>query len=158
MPWPPSPGVCAPSPGSTGTPSRRRSSRTRPPHVRWPRPDHEPHATDLDRNAPGALLVAAGLGRAAKRAQISLLALNGPRVSKGIGADIEDPGLERGRRTLVITRKGGKVVTIPLAPRTARALSIWPSASGPLLTVGDGRRLDRHAAYIVAALVTGAGQ
>jgi hypothetical protein len=27
-------------------------------------------------------------------------------------------GVERGHRTLVITRKGGKVVTIPLAPRT----------------------------------------
>jgi integrase/recombinase XerD len=33
-------------------------------------------------------------------------------------------GLERGHRTLVITRKGGKVVTIPLAPRTARAIDL----------------------------------
>jgi integrase len=42
-------------------------------------------------------------------------------VSEATGADIEHLGLERGHRTLVITRKGGKVVTIPLAPRTARA-------------------------------------
>jgi hypothetical protein len=50
----------------------------------------------LDRNELGALLVAAGLGPPAGHALLSLLALNGLR-----------------------TRKSGKVVTIPLAPRTA---------------------------------------
>jgi integrase len=59
-----------------------------------------------------------------------LLALNGLRVSEATGASLEALGLERGHRTLVITRKGGKVVTIPLAPRTARAIdlavaSVW---------------------------------
>jgi integrase/recombinase XerD len=38
--------------------------------------------------------------------------------------DIEHLGLERGHRTLTITRKGGKVVTIPLAPRIARAIDL----------------------------------
>jgi len=33
------------------------------------------------------------------------------RVSEAAGADIEHLGLERGHRTLTITRKGGKVVT-----------------------------------------------
>ena len=89
-------------------------------HVRRPRLDYESHATALDRNELGALLVAAGLGPPAEHALISLLALNGLRVSEATGADIEHLGLERGHRTLVITRKGGKVVTIPLAPRTAR--------------------------------------
>jgi integrase/recombinase XerD len=84
-------------------------------HVRRPRLDYESHATALDRNEVGALLVAAGLGEAAEHALISLLALNGLRVSEATGADIEYLGLERGHRTLVITRKGGKVVTIPLA-------------------------------------------
>jgi hypothetical protein len=37
---------------------------------------------------------------------------------------VEHLGLDRGHRTLTITRKGGKVVTIPLAPRTARALDL----------------------------------
>jgi len=50
---------------------------------------------------------------------MSLLALNGLRVSEATGADIEHLGQERGHRTLVVTRKDGKVVTIPLAPRTA---------------------------------------
>jgi site-specific recombinase XerD len=77
-------------------------------HVRRPRLDYESHATGLDRNELGALLVAAGLGRPAEHALNSLLALNGPRVSEATGANIEAPGVERGHRTLVITRKGGQ--------------------------------------------------
>jgi site-specific recombinase XerD len=46
-------------------------------HVRRPRLDYESHATGLDRNELGALLVAAGLGPPDEHALISLLALNG---------------------------------------------------------------------------------
>ena len=79
---------------------------------------------------------------------ISLLALNGLRVSEATGADIEALGLERGHRTLTILRKGGKVVTIPLAPRTARAidLAVGERCDGPIFCGNDGLRLDRHAA------------
>jgi integrase/recombinase XerD len=103
-------------------------------HVRRPRLDYESHATGLDRNEAGALLVAAGLGPAAEHALISLLAINGLRVPEATGANIEALGIERGHRALVITRKGSKVVTIPLAPRTARAIE---------LAVGERRRRDR---------------
>jgi len=121
-------------------------------HVRRPRLDYESHATALDRNEVGALLVAAGLGLAAEHALISLLALNGLRVSE----DLENLGLERGHRTLVITRKGGKVVTITLAPRTARAidLAIGERTEGPLFLATDGRRLDRHGAARIVRRVT----
>ena len=92
--------------------------------------------------------MAAGLGAAAERALISLLALNGLRVSEATGADIEGLGVERGHRTLVVTHKGGKVVTIPLAPRTARAidLAIGERSEGPVFLAADGRRLDRRGA------------
>jgi site-specific recombinase XerD len=126
-------------------------------HVRRPRVDYESHATALDRNEVGALLVSAGLGPATEHALISLLALNGLRVSEATGADIEHLGLERGHRTLVITRKGGKVVTIPLAPRTARAidLAIGERTAGPLFLAADGRRrLDRHGAARIVRRVT----
>ena len=117
-------------------------------HVRRPRVDYESHAVALDRNELGALLVAAGLGAPSEHALISLLALNGLRVSEDTGADIGHLGLERGHRTLTITRKGGKVVTLPLAPRTARAidLAIGERTSGPVFLAPDGRRLDRHGA------------
>jgi integrase/recombinase XerD len=110
--------------------------------------DYECHAVALDRNELGALLVAAGLGPSTEHALISLLALNGLRVSEATGADIEHLGLERGHRTLTITRKGGKVVTIPLAPRTARAidLAVGERTGGPVFLAADGparRRADR---------------
>ena len=113
-------------------------------HVRRPRLDYESQATGLDRNELGAMLVAAGSGPPGDHALISLLALNGLRVSEAAGA----LGLERGHRTLVISRKGGKVVTIPLAPRTARAidLAIGERCDGPIFLTADGRRLDRHGA------------
>src|SRR5690349_15995482 len=129
-------------------------------HVRRPRLDYESHATGLDRNELGALLAAAGLGPPAEHALISLLALNGLRVSEATGADVEALGTERGHRTLVITRKGGKVVTIPLAPRTARAidLAIGERSEGPVFLAADGRRLDRHgAARIVRRVARRAG-
>ena len=101
-------------------------------HVRRPRLDYESHATGLDRNEVGAMLVAAGLAGARDHALISLLALNGLRVSEALGADIEDLGLERGHRTLTILRKGGKVVTVPLG-----------AADGPGHRSGGRRTLRR---------------
>jgi integrase/recombinase XerD len=48
----------------------------------------------------------------------------------------------------VITRKGGKVVTIPLAPCTARAIDLAVSEhlEVPIFFGPDGQRLDRHGA------------
>ncbi len=57
-------------------------------------------------------------------------------------------------------RKGGKVVTIPLAPRTARAidLAIGERVNGPIFLGRDGARLDRHATWrIVRRLARKAG-
>ena len=129
-------------------------------HVRRPKLDYESHATGLDRNEVGAMLVAAGLGGAQDHALLSLLALNGLRVSEATGANIEALGLERGHRTLTILRKGGKTVIIPLAPRTARAidLAVGERSEGPLFLGADGQRLDRHAAArIVGRIARRAG-
>jgi len=123
--------------------------------VRRPRLDYESHAVALDRNEVGALLVAAGLGSAAEHALMSLLAVNGLRVSEALDADIDNLGIERGHRTLTILRKGGKIVTIPLAPRTARAidLAIGERLEGPIFLRGDGQRMDRHGAGRIVARV-----
>ena len=129
-------------------------------HVRRPRLDYESHAIGLDRNEVGALLVAAGLGAANEHALFSLLAINGLRISEALGANIEALGLERGHRTLTVLRKGGKTVTIPLAPRTARAvdLAIGERMDGPIFLRPDGKRMDRHcAARIVRRVARRAG-
>jgi integrase len=129
-------------------------------HVRRPRLDYESHAVGLDRNELGAMLVAAGLAGARDHALIALLALNGLRVSEAIGANIENLALERGHRTLTVVRKGGKTVTMPLAPRTARTvdLAVGERFEGPVLLGSDGERLDRHAAArIVRRIAKAAG-
>jgi len=129
-------------------------------HVRRPRLDYESHAIGLDRNEIGAILVAAGLGTAAEHALISLLALNGLRVSEATGADIELLSTQRGHRVLAITRKGGKKSIAPLAPRTARAidLAIAERCDGPIFLTPAGQRLDRHgASRIVRRIARRAG-
>ena len=118
----------------SGGPAGRRAITSRRPR---PAPD------------PGGC---AGAVRRTGSTQCGLLgpgtALNGLRVSEATGADIEHLGLERGHRTLTITRKGGKVLTIPLAPRTARVIDLATGerCDGPVFLTHDGRRLDRHGA------------
>jgi len=129
-------------------------------HVRRPRLDYESHAIGLDRNELGALLVAAGLGGHQDHALMSLFILNGLRVSEATGANIEALALQRGHRSLTVLRKGGKLVTIPLAPRTARAidLAVGERVEGPIFLAASGRRLDRHgAARIVRRTARRAG-
>ena len=117
-------------------------------HIRRPRIDYESHVAHLDRTELGAMLVTAGWSSARDHALVSLLALNGLRVSEAIGANIEALGQERGHRTLTVLRKGGKLVTMPLAPRVARAidLAVGERLEGPIFIDTDGLRLDRHAA------------
>ena len=123
------------SPGSITTPPKRNSSTTRPPRT--------------SNGESGALLVAAGLGPPTEQALISLLALNGLRVSEATGADIEHLGrqrpLRRGRhgiRDRPQRRGSGRVMPVPLTgPGPCRGeaacalaglrASPWSSSSSP---------------------------
>jgi site-specific recombinase XerD len=117
-------------------------------NVRRPKVDPESRTLGLDRNELGALLVQARLGSPRDHALISLLALNGLRISEALGADIDDLDIDRGHRTLRIVRKGDKQVTIPLAPRTTRALDLYigQRVTGPIFLGAAGGRMDRYAA------------
>jgi integrase/recombinase XerD len=55
----------------------------------------------------------------------------------------------------MILRKGGKIVTIPLAPRTARAidLAIGERLDGPIFTVPTASVWTRHVAGRIARRV-----
>ena len=94
-------------------------------HVRRPRLDYESHAVGLDRNELGALLVAAGLGSPAEHALISLLALNGLRVSEATGADIEHLGLAHRGHGQTGSRCN------PLYSLTRARSSAWATATAP---------------------------
>src|SRR5215471_13418313 len=67
-----------------------------------------------DRNGFGAL-VAAGLASARQHALVSLLSINGLRVSEALGSVIEPLGIERGHRTLTAAQ-GRQDRHDPLAP------------------------------------------
>jgi len=129
-------------------------------HVRRPKLDYESRAVGLDRNEVGALLVAARLAGVRDHALVSLLALNGLRISEALGGNIEDLAVERGHRTLRILRKGGKPVTIPLAPRTASAIDlvVGERLEGPLFVAVTGGPLDRHAAARIVKRLSRAGK
>ena len=67
----------------------------------------------------------------------------------GVGAGICDAMAIQAPDGLAgIHPQGGKVVTIPLARRTARAidLAVGERTGGPVFLAADGRRLDRHGA------------
>jgi site-specific recombinase XerD len=117
-------------------------------NLRRPKVDYESRTLGLDRNELGAFLVQAGLGSPRDHALASLLALNGLRISEALGADVDDLDFERGHRTLKIVRKGGKQTTIPLAPRTSRALDLYigERTTGPIFLGAKGGRMDRYAA------------
>lgn len=129
-------------------------------NVRRPKVHDESRTLGLDRNELGALLVQAGLGDLRHGALMTLLALNGLRISEALNADIGDLSTERGHRTLAIVRKGGKHVTIPIAPRTGRALDLYigDRTVGPIFLGVGGGRMDRYCAdRMVKRLVKRAG-
>jgi site-specific recombinase XerD len=108
-------------------------------HVRRPEQNYESTTLGLDRNELGGFLVQAGLAGGRDHALACLLALNGLRISEALGADIADLDHNRGHRTLFIHRKGAKTATIPLAPRTARALDLYigERTDGPIFMNHD---------------------
>jgi integrase/recombinase XerD len=81
-------------------------------------------------------------------ALVAMPGLLGLRIFEATGADITDPGEERGHRVLRVSGKGTKVVLIPLPPAVARAIdrAIATRTSGPILLNSRGARMDRHAA------------
>ena len=129
-------------------------------NVRRPRLRQESTMNGLDRNELGAFVVQVGLSGARDHALACLLALNGLRVSEALNTDVDDVGLERGHHTLRVNRKGGKIVIIPLAPRTARTvyLAIGERSEGPIFVTDTGDRMNRHqAARVVRRLARHAG-
>ncbi len=93
-------------------------------------------------------------------ALILLLVGTGLRREEAARLQIADLAQHLGHWTLRITRKGGKVAVIPLAPRTARAidLAVGERIEGPIFARASGERLDRHSAgRIVRRVVRRAG-
>jgi len=102
-----------------------------------------------DRGELAASLYCAERVSPTRAALAVLLGLNGLRVSEACGANVEDLGIERGHRTPRVVGKGNQPATVPLVPRTARAvdLAVGERATGPILVRRDGGRLDPRTAH-----------
>ena len=118
-------------------------------YVKRPKVGTETTSTGLDRDELHALLAAAAAAGPRTHALVLLLALNGLRVSEALSAKVEDLTTERGHHVVRITRKGGKGQTVPLAPRTAEAISALTAArtSGPIFSTSTGKPMDRPAVW-----------
>lgn len=117
--------------------------------VRSPGFSNESVALGMDMDT--VLLLVGGAKQANKRlyALVSLLALNGVRISEALNADIEDLGQSRGVTTLQIVRKGSKTATIALSEPVCVAITDYVSNrdTGPIFVTTTGKRWDRVAAW-----------
>lgn len=127
--------------------------------VKRPKVSDESPRFGLDKDEARALLAASDR-KPRDHGLAALLLLNGLRVSEALAADVDDLSHERGHRTLRLTRKGGKIVVVPLAPRTAAAVDalVGDRTEGPIFQTRTGARLDRHAAWkVIGRLARAAG-
>jgi integrase/recombinase XerD len=114
-------------------------------HVRRPKVGTDTVSTGLDADEMTALIHAAQADSPRSRALVLLLGMNGLRISEVLDADVVDLTTERGHRVLLITRKGGKKATIPMAPRTSEAVDAYVGerVAGPLFVTATGKRWER---------------
>jgi integrase/recombinase XerD len=117
-------------------------------HVRRPRLDYESHATGLDRNEVGAMLVAAGLAGARDHALISLA---GAQRTAGVRSHRRrHRGPRPGARAPHAhdPAQGWQGRDHTDGARTARAIDlvVGERCQGPIFIGTNGKRIDRHAA------------
>lgn len=132
--------------------------------LRRPKLEYITTREHLDDQELRRFLAAAAEGRpkwrAAENALCRLLACNGLRISEALGTDVEDLSTEGHHRTLLITRKGGKIRRPPIAPFVSVAIDHYLDGrtTGPIFLAAGGQRMDRHAATrIVKRVVKRAG-
>ncbi len=120
------------------------------PHVRRPKVSEESASVGLSRDGLGRVLDTAAAHSPRSSALVHLLAFNGLRITEALNADVDDLVHDRGHRALRITRKGGKVGRVAIAPVTSRALDTYLAerTSGPIFLNRDGTtRLSYSSAY-----------
>ncbi len=114
-----------------------------------PAVDDESMASGLTRREVRALLAAARAHSPRSAGLVSLLLLNGLRISEALDARIEDLSYDRGHRVLRIRRKSGRRAKTPLTPDVQHALehAIGDRTTGPIFATASGKALDRTAAW-----------
>jgi site-specific recombinase XerD len=112
--------------------------------VKGPRLRRDPRGRAITDDQVRRLLAVAEERGPETEAMVSLLVLNGLRVSELCGADIEDLHREPGGGySLTVRGKGGKEVDVALNARTERAVlkAVGARSQGPIFRRQDGRRV-----------------
>jgi len=118
--------------------------------VRLPTIEDHVQRPYLDRPEAARFLAAAQVTRIDLRlrdhALACILVLNGLRVSGLCDLNIETMNHERGHQTIVVTTKGSRIQTIPMAPMTYWALMayIGERTHGPVFLGANGKRITRE--------------
>lgn len=117
-------------------------------NVRRPKIRDDAMRPYLDRMESGRFLATAEGSSPRDYALVTLLLLNGLRITEALETNIETISTERGHHTIVVLGKGHKIATVPLAPRTHRAILayIGDRRHGPIFLGREGGRMNRHAA------------
>lgn len=101
---------------------------------------------------------AATLAGQRDRALVTVLAVQGLRISEALGLRVEDLDEEQGHRVAQVIGKGGKTARVPLAAATWQAVTAWTAAAGIVSgcifvsvrkggRVMPGRRISEQAAW-----------
>lgn len=123
--------------------------------VKRPRVANESMTAGLSREETERLLGAATASGVRLRALVLLLLGTGMRVSEAMKADTGDLSVERGRRIITVTRKGGKRARLVVPPTADRALREYVGdRRGPLFldTPGRARMTRQQADYYLRRL------
>jgi integrase/recombinase XerD len=106
-------------------------------HVRRPKVGTDTVSTGLDADEMTALIHAARADSPRSHALVLLLGMNGLRISEVLDADVDDLTTERGHRVLMVTRKGGKKATIPIADSGPFRTPVPIDSGHPFRTIPD---------------------
>lgn len=117
--------------------------------VRRQKVSEEMSSTGLTTEETQRLLRAAKSDGKRSEALISLLVMNGLRITEALNACIEDLGSERGMTVLRIQRKGGKWATIPLSEMVAGRIQelVQDRTEGYIFLSSQGTALNRSSAW-----------
>lgn len=127
---------------------------------RRPRVPQESSSSGLTEREAARLLDAAERSSKRDEVLVGLLYLLGLRVSEALSARVEDLGWERGHRTVVVTRKGGRRDRLPLPPELAASVDelVGDATDGTIIRTATGQPVVRsHAWRIVRRLARQAG-
>jgi site-specific recombinase XerD len=125
--------------------------------VRRPKVTSDSVSTGLTKDELDDLLIAAELDSVQSHALILTLSKLGLRISEALALDWSDFSTERGFRTISVTRKGGRIATVPLNKTTECVLAELRGlqTEGSVFLSNSGAPMNRFGAWRLVRKLAG---